>query len=140
GEDRRRGLSDGLPVALRLRAVRARRPERAAGADGDGRAPLLRGVAARLEGTARAVAAGLLARPYVYVRRRRRADRRGAVARDPRLHALEPARRLHVACALAPFLNPLYSAIRYSEAVAATRAIQLRTEIPGPRSRAILER
>ena len=82
------------------------------------------------------VAAGLLARPHVHPAGRSGADRSGARTRRPGLPALEPARALHARRARS--LN--FRSLRYRHDMAMTRTIELRTEIPGPRSREILER
>ena len=58
----RRGLPDGLPLALQPRGVPPRRSERSAGPDGRRRAARLQARASRAQGAARPVAAGLLAR------------------------------------------------------------------------------
>src|SRR5205814_8535054 len=84
---------------------------------------------------------------------RARSALRGAGVSHRRLPALEPARRLHarraalkrsalsVSCVYDPYA-PIHLAVRCGKVtkMAVTRAIELRTEIPGPRSREILER
>src|SRR6185437_4022477 len=140
-------LPDDLSVALHPGRVQPARSERRAGRDRDGFAARLPGEARGPRGAARAVAPGLLARPDVHRRRRGRADRLGAGDGDRRLHALERRRPLHdpgaprrpgAAAAAAPGAPALD--LGKVAAMAATRAIRLQTEIPGPRSRGILER
>ena len=102
--------------------------------------------AARVEGAADAVAAGLLARPHVHARRRPGAGRR-ARARPTRAASCSGTPvGLYNAPSAAPCLHDRYSRMQAAgrcaivSAMAVTRAIELRTEIPGPRSQAILER
>src|SRR5205823_5322379 len=93
----------------------------------------------------RAVAAGLLARSPLHAERRRAADRCRARPPHRRLPALEPGRGVHARRARA-MMNGRYAgmhnrrALLEGQRMAVTRSIELKTEIPGPRSREILER
>ena len=96
GEVRRRGLPDGLPVALQLGGVQPARPERGAGTDGRPLAPRLPERDARPQGAADSLARGLLAHERTSgPGRRRGADQSGAPFAGKGLPPLEPGGGLH---------------------------------------------